>query len=124
MDVLERIAKDNPELLIDIDHIPDPPAPLNQKGAEYYYQICALIQARATLNKVKALCAASLASDAVQMQTDPLFFEPIPATDNQVVKKLHTLAEFNHIVREITLTLPLILRWMSWSRQEYHFKPC
>jgi hypothetical protein len=108
MDVLKRIAKDNPELLIEVDEIPEPPAQLNQKGAEYYYQICTMIQSRASLNKVKALCAASLASDAVQMETDPFFFEPINMTDNKVAKKVHQLAEYNHIVREITLTAAAI----------------
>ena len=118
MDILEQIAKDNPQLLVDIEYIPDPPEQLNQKGAAYYYKICTMIQARAALNKVKALCAASLASDAVQMETDPFFFEPISTTDNHLAKKLHAVAEYNHIVREITLTAGAINLTLDELEQE------
>lgn len=106
--VLERLAGNNPELLTDIDHIPDPPDELTTKGAEYYYQICTLIQKKGKLNKVKCLCAASLASDAVQMATDPFYFQPVGNTDNPVVQIAHEIAEYNHIVEEVYLTAKTI----------------
>jgi|GEM_PF-6812990 len=99
--IIEKIADNDPELLKPLNSIPDPDNRLNRKGIEYYYRICSLLN---DLNRVKCICAESLALAAVEMENGEFFRPVVKPTTRPLESRLHNLSEYLHRQRELSLT--------------------